>query len=640
VEEIFREAAERSGEIVFFTDVTGEILYVNPVFEETYGIRAETAVGRTPGVLEAGFQDPGVFEPFWSALMSGTAVGEETVHRARDGTQVHLETEVHPIHDGSGSILGFLTVQRDLTERRALEEALEESESRFRTLFQRVPEGMGFLDREGRIIQANPELARLMGESVDSLQNRRFHDYLSPGEGSAFRHRVDTVAGGVTDPTGEYHLLGASGTPVPVRASSRMVRMGGRPVVLLTVQDLTEVRRLESRLIRSQRLEAVGRLAAGVAHEFNDLLTVIRTQAELLVRSSSVDGGTDGEGMAGLREVLRGAEKGRRLARKLLAVSAGGDLSFGRVEMDRLLLALRPTLRQLLPANVSIEIFVPEGLPPVRADHASVEQLILDLAAHAGDIMPCGGALAFRLARSHFPGSDPVDQGGRLPGEFLCLTCLSGGDPDGAPEDPSILRDLPAARTGGKGPPEGLSAVRGLVEAHGGMLNLYSGPGEGSTVRVCLPVAAPDPGEVEDPAEGDREERNASSIPGNGETILLVDDDPALRRAAERTLESAGYRVLAAGDGRAALELLLELGGTVDLVLADLVMPRMGGRRLYQAVRREGWRTPFLFASGYETDRSASGRDFDAAVPFIPKPWTVRELTGMVRQVLDGMSGC
>ncbi len=624
---------------MFFTDVTGEILYVNPVFEETYGIRAETAVGRTPGVLESGFQDPGVFEPFWSALMNGKAVREETIHRARDGTRVHLETEVHPLQDSSGSILGFLTVQRDLTERRALEEALEESEARFRTLFQRVPGGLGFLDREGRIIYANPELARLMGEPADTLQDRRFQDFLSPGERSAFRHRVGTVAGGVMDPTGEYHLLGPSGAPVPVRASSRMVRMGGRPVVLLAVQDLTEVRRLESRLIRSQRLEAVGRVAAGVAHEFNDLLTVIRTQAELLMSSGSIEEGPDGEGRAGLRDVLRGAERGRRLAGKLLAATAAGDLSFGTVEMGRLLLALRPTLRNLLPTSVSIEIFVPEGLPPVRADHASVEQLILDLAVHAGEAVPHGGALAFRLTRSHFPESELSDEGGRLPGEFLCLTCLSSGEADATPEDPSILRDLPVARTGGKGPPEGLAAARVLVEAHSGMLNLYSGPGEGRTIRVCLPVAASDSGQIEAPPDGAGEEWNVSPIPGNGETILLVDDDPALRRATERTLASAGYRVLGAGDGRAALELLLERGDEVDLVLADLVMPRMGGRRLYQAARREGRRTPFLFASGYETDRGPSGPDSDAAVPFIPKPWTVRELTGMVRRVLDGMGG-
>jgi CheY-like chemotaxis protein len=204
-----------------------------------------------------------------------------------------------------------------------------------------------------------------------------------------------------------------------------------------------------------------------------------------------------------------------------------------------------------------------------------------------------------------------------------------------------------------------MGAVRGLVEAHGGMVNLYSGPGDGNTVQIHLPVAAGDDDdgpafrEEDEPIAGDGSEpspgedgppdstttpddvRISPAIPGRGETILLVEDDPALRKAARRALEMAGYRVLTARDGQAGLEILLELGDEVDLVLTDLIMPRMGGRRLYHAARREGRETPFLFASGYGTEREAVSEDSEASIPLLSKPWTVRELTGMVRDILD-----
>lgn len=658
-EDVFRQVAEHSGEIVFFTDVTGEILYVNPIFEETYGIRAEAAVGRTPGVLEAGFQDSSVFQPFWSALLNGKTVREETVHRARDGTSVHVESEVYPLRDESEIILGFLAIQRDLTERRELEAALEENEARFQTLLEKVPQGIGFLNREGQITHANPALARLLGTTPADLQGAMFQDFLPMEERNAFQHRMDTVAGGVTDPSGEYHLAGPSDTLVPVSASSRMVQMGGRFAVLLTVQDLTEVKRLERRLRALQRLEAVGRLAGGVAHELNDLLTVIQTHSELLMGAEEAWSEMEEEGKAGLREVFKGVERGRRLAYRLMALTEGGDLSFVNLEVDRVLLGLRPTLQRLLPADVSLELFVPDGLPPIRADHASVEQIVLDLTTQARDVLPEGGALSIRLTRSRFPESNFVDEGGRISGEFLCLTFVSRRSREAPDTGPSSAPGLSAPDSGEKGRPPGLGAVRGLVEAHGGMVNLYSGPGDGSTVQVHLPVAAPDDEDGPADREGDGpttahgagaapdgdhwvgpmvepgEAPASPAAPGRGETILLVEDDPALRKATRRALEMAGYRVLTARDGQAGLEMLRELGDEVDLVLTDLIMPRMGGRRLYHAARREGKRTPFLFASGYGTERGAVREDSEVSVPFLSKPWTVRELTGMVRELLD-----
>ena len=633
--QLFRQGIERSGEVVFLTDLEGRIIYVNPAFEETYGIPGEEAIGGTPRVLKSGVQSPEIYEAFWRKITRGEMVQGEFVNRARDGRIVHVEGSANPILDEDGRPVAFLAIQRDVTKRIETETALKQSEERFRTLMEKIPEGLAVVTGEGQVRYANPAFLRLLGKSPDEVQGRMVQEFMPQEEGRAFGKEIRVTQGGKADLDGEFHLTRAGGESTPVSVSARSLELGGQSVVLLTFQDLSERKRLEDRLRHSQKMQAVGQLAGGIAHDFNNLLTVIQANTDLLLSPGGLMEGGGGPDTAELLEVQKAARKGKGLVQKLLAFSRREQLSYTSVDLGSLLLELRPTLRRLLPANISIELVVPDRLPPIRADSGSVEQILLNLATNARDAMPEGGALSVHLNRSHFPDSEFLEEGGRAPGEFVCITVTDQGSGMDRETRERAFEPFFTTKTVGKGTGLGMAAVYGLVEAHGGMVNLYSTVGVGTTVRIDLPVAGAWEGKSATSFSPVKKTAGIPELAGGTETILVVEDEPALRKAARKTLELVGYRVFVARDGLAGLDIYRELGSEIDLILTDLIMPRMGGRRLYQAVKEEGNHTRFLFASGYDTETAVGEEELRRELPFLAKPWTIQELTQRVREVLD-----
>ncbi len=284
-------------------------------------------------------------------------------------------------------------------------------------------------------------------------------------------------------------------------------------------------------------------------------------------------------------------------------------------------------LQRLLPEHIELQ-FAPEQTGSVRADRGAVEQILVNLATNARDAMPQGGVLRIEVRRAW------VDEGFRSvhgwgePGAYVCMTVSDTGTGMDEHTEGRVFEPFFTTKPSGEGTGLGMAMVYGLVKQHDGFISVYSEPGNGTTIRVYLPRARQIQGT-------DTELPDARRVAGGDETLLLAEDDDAIRRSATRNLEKWGYRVLAVADGVQALEILNERADEIDLVIADLIMPRLGGHRLCEIARGAGRDARFLFTSGYTAGDLKACGELDPTIPFLHKPWTVTELVTRVREALD-----
>jgi PAS domain S-box-containing protein len=414
------------------------------------------------------------------------------------------------------------------------------------------------------------------------------------------------------------------GTVITVHVSGRTVRDASGAVAYfeMIAENVTERRALEGQLRRAQKMEALGQLTAGIAHDFNNLLTVMQSSADFIA-SALPDGRSDL--LADVESVRTAVKRGAALVKKLLAFGRREMLSLTELDLGAQVHELSTTLRRLLPEHIDIRVHASDGLPAVRADAGSVEQIIINLASNARDAMPQGGVLRIELQRVDLDEHHNAVHSFGRPGHYVCLAVSDTGVGMDQPTRARVFDPFFTTKPPGSGTGLGLATVYSLMQQHEGFVHVYSEVGQGSTFRVYFPVARPAAQPVATP--------NAAA---GGELILVVEDEQPIRRAAQRVLEKFGYRVLVAVDGQDALELLSGPAAGADLVLTDVIMPRMGGRALYDAVRARGGSQKFLFASGYTARDVHESVQLSPDMHFLSKPWTLTDLTTRVREVLDG----
>jgi signal transduction histidine kinase/CheY-like chemotaxis protein len=387
---------------------------------------------------------------------------------------------------------------------------------------------------------------------------------------------------------------------------------------------------LEAQLRQAQKMEAIGQFTGGIAHDFNNLLTIILSNVELL--KSELSTGPAGA-PADLAEIEAAARKAAAMVRKLLAFSRTGQLELGPVDLPRLVRDLSVMLHRLLPETIDVGVMADGDVPQVLADPGAVEQILFNLATNARDAMPRGGALRIAVDQRQLDERFRDAMGDGRPGLYACLSVSDTG----AGMDPAVLEHMfePffTTKPPGIGTGLGMAMVYGLVRQHGGLVDIESEPGRGTTVRVYFPAAAR--------ADAAPARPRVSPPPGVGgtETVLLVEDEDGIRRVAQRALERAGYRVLTAADGVEGLKMFGAHSKEIHLVVSDVVMPRCGGPELRDAVRKTGQAVPFLFMSGYAARGAGSTENLDLEAPVLHKPWSVADLLGRVRQVLDAERG-
>jgi len=516
-------------------------------------------------------------------------------------------------------------------ERRSVEaeERSAASEVRFRSLIENSSDLITILDADAVIRYQSPSITRLLGYEADELVGRCVADLIHPDDAErALTTLRAAFSEGVQRETIVYRFRHEDGSwRVLESVGASMVEDAGVPGIVVNSRDITDRQTLEAQLRQAQKMEAVGLLAGGIAHDFNNLLTVVLANADLVVAALPDRPDIADE----LRDLQAAARRGQSMVRNLMGFSRQGGVESQPVNLGELVRDLTETLRRVLPENVEIVFAVAERLPTVLADPGAVEQMLLNLATNARDAMPGGGVLRLEVARERVPAGSQDERPWLRPGDFVVISVTDSGTGMDTETRLRVFEPFFTTKAAGKGTGLGMPMVYGLMKQHGGYVLVDSAVGRGTTVRLLFPESAAAARAASLPVES----RLVQAADGRGRTILVVEDEEALRRAARRILERAGYRVLVAEDGQQALDILADHRGRVDLVFTDMIMPRLGGRGLYDRVQSEIGPVRFLVASGYAGRDVREDHGLPPQVPFINKPWTLEELVARVREVLD-----
>ncbi len=510
-------------------------------------------------------------------------------------------------------------------QKRAAERALRSSEERFRALVENSWEVLLLLDVEGRITYTTPSITRQFGWRPEQVIGSVLVDLLHAEDRRPVAQKLSAALGRPGDRMmTEARIRHLDGTYRSMDAIvvNRLPEPAVNAVVF-NARDITEGRRLEEQLRQSQKMEAVGRLAGGVAHDFNNLLTAILGYCNLALD----DLGPKDPSRRDLEEIRDAGERAATLTRQLLAFSRRQMLQPEPTDLNGLVQQTEKMLHRILGEDIELITALAPGLPEIMADPASIEQVIVSLAMNARDAMPSGGRLILETMVSELDDAYADSHATVLPGLYVMLAVTDSGEGMDAATRSRIFEPFFTTKPQGKGTGLGLATVYGIVKQTGGYIWVYSEPAHGTVFKVYLPladaayaaVAAPEPL----PASRERE------------TILLVEDEEAVRSLTAEVLSRQGFEVIDAQDGVEALRVAHSFAGPIHLLLTDIVMPHMNGRDLAEkliAVRPD---TKVLFMSGY-TDHAVVHRELSAGAPFLQKPFTPDALARKVRTLLDG----
>jgi len=515
-----------------------------------------------------------------------------------------LGSALDGVADGYNQLASTLSATLDERERAMA--AVEASRARALALFEASPLGLVQVDANGDLQQVNPAFLHIIGHTVASSHGVNLAELaLGDGRRDLEAFLASAMSDGQAGPV-ELELQTASGEGVPVRVSARRLKGDLSASALLTIEDITESRRLQTQLLQTSKMQAIGQLAGGVAHDFNNLLTVIVAGTSFL--QLSLEGG-DGE-LELLESMAFAAERATGLTRQLLAFSRLEVVQAQRLTLPPILEQTKTLLEHLLEDDIELTLELRDGLPAVRADRGQLAQVVMNLVINARDALTDGGKIAVI--------AEPA-----LDGTFARLQVRDSGS--GMSKETQTQMFEPFFTTKGAGTGIGLSTVRDIVDSAGGSIEVTSVLGEGSTISILLPAYE---GEVAVPAEPAPAE--VSSIPAQ---VLVVDDEPMVRDMAARALTLAGYEVEVATSGTEALDRLEQLH--VDLVLTDVVMPGMNGRELAERATRAHPRLEVLFMSGYTDDLILRHGIEASEVSMVRKPFSPQALASAVGRVLS-----
>lgn len=556
--------------------------------------------------------------PMNRRALSGESLSYETLWR--DHT---YESHVEPFRDEGGAIVGVIGVALDTTERRRTEKDLGDLTAYFTQLFEESPEAIVLLDEEDRVLRVNREFSEMFGYEPDEALGRPINELVVPPQ---LHDEASTLSGRIT--SGD----GVSVEAVRQRKDGSMIHVSilGTPIevqdgrhIYGIYRDITERKELENQLLQSQKLEAVGRLAGGVAHDFNNLMTAVLGHARLL-RDDLPEYDPRQDDLA---EIERSAERAAELTDQLLTFSRKDDRPVKPLAINDAVTSMGKLLGRLIGEDVETEIDLTPELPAIEGDPVRIEQVIMNLAVNSRDAMPAGGRLTIRTGLVE-PGDLDAPAGASQ--RLVMLSVADTGTGMSAEERARMFEPFYTTKAAGKGTGLGLATVYGIVEGMGGRIEVVSEPGSGTAIRLFfLPSADPVPAEAPPPEAG------AEPPMSGGQTILLVEDEPSVRRMAQRSLERHGYRVLSAEDGEQALS-IASANGTepIDLLVSDIVMPGMSGHELGARIRGIRPTIPAIFMSGYTDIRDHPEEFGEGEAEFLPKPFSPQTLARKVREIL------
>jgi PAS domain S-box-containing protein len=544
----------------------------------------------------------------------------------------HLVTvllDVSLVRDGQGQPRYFIAQIQDITERKRAEEALRASEEQLRAVFDLASVGIAQADpRIGRWLRVNQKMCEITGYSVGELLQMRIADITHPEDRQSDREAFERVVRGeAPDYRIEKRYIRKDGALAWVNVNMTIIRdAAGQPTrTVAAIEDITERKQIEAQLFQSQKLETVGKLAGGIAHEFNSILTAIIGQSELLLGELPAGSPLTKNAI----EISKAAEQAATLTRQLLAYGRKQILQPEILDLNSVLAGMESTLRHLLGRSADVRIAPSTGLKAVKADAGQIEQVIINMAMNAADAMPHGGTLTLETANVTLD-QESVSRFPELKtGDYVMLAITDTGT--GMTEEAKARVFEPFSSTKGVGQGTGLrlSTCYGIIKQSGGHISVYSELARGTTFKIYLPP-------VEQQTKMPLPRLDSPDLPRGTEAILLVEDDPALREMAATLLRRLGYTVLAAANGIEVLSPKQQRDiGHFDLLFTDVVMPHMNGKELSERVRVLSPHTRILFTSAYTENAIVHQGVLAKGVAFLQKPFTPSALAHKVREILD-----
>ena len=622
----FRDLFENSPDAIFVGDLNGAVLDVNLASCLLHGLPREQLVGKnifTDLVPETQREQArGDFEK----LASGKGSRVESESLTAEGRVTPVEVRASRIEYGGRPAL--LLHVRDITERREAEAALQSSETLFRSVWQNSVTGLRLVNEEGVIVAVNDAFCRLVGMEAQALEGQAFTViYAASRDRDKIleQHRESFLARNVRRKPERQYVL-HNGKAVTLEIIDSFIQLHERPLLMLSLfRDVTTQRQLEEQLRQSQKMEAIGQLAGGVAHDFNNILTVIQGHASLLMAANL--GESSGKSA---EQIVQAAERAAGLTRQLLTFSRRQLIQPKQLDVNKVVGNMTNMLGRLLGEDVTLQLNYCQSPPMVEADAGMLEQVLLNLAVNARDAMPKGGQLAIRIAIADLEDAFGEGQSEARTGRFVCLSVTDTGKGITPENQRRIFEPFFTTKEIGKGTGLGLATAYGIVKQHHGWIEVESQVGNGTTFRIYLPYTEPGQAAAEKPT-------TQITVRGGNETILLVEDEAPVCELVSRVLARYGYKVLPAGNAVEAMEVWRNHKAKIALLLTDLVMPNhMNGRELAEKLWAEEPKLKVIFTSGYSAD--IVGKDFklEPEVNFLQKPYQLQTLATTVRRCLDG----
>ena len=515
-----------------------------------------------------------------------------------------------------------LALVRDVTEQKKAENALREAERKYRLIFEEAVVGIFQSTPEGRFLSANPAMARTLGyhspqDLMDSITNIQEQFYVDSARRSEFK-RLIREQGSVQ--SFEIEVYRKDRTRMWISTNVRAVVHGGDTVRYEgTFEDITDRKRLEDQFRQSQKMEAVGRLAGGVAHDFNNALGVITGYSDLLqMRLAPNDP---------LRkyvdEIAKAGHRAGSLTRQLLAFSRKQVIQPVMLDLNTVVDDMSKMLQRLIGEDIEIKFSRDLRLPSIKADPGQIEQILMNLAVNARDAMSLGGKVFIETSVAELDEAYVRQHAYVRPGEYVLLSFSDTGCGMDKETQAHIFEPFFTTKEPGKGTGLGLSTVYGIVKQNGGFIWVYSEANKGTTFKIYFPRA-------EGASDSCRKERDANTVPRGSETILVVEDEEPLRQLARTCLEAGGYKVLCTPEAKAAIEVAQQYPDPIHLLLTDVIMPGLNGRDLANVVVALRPEIKVLFMSGYTNDLIAQYGVLDPGTLLVEKPFTLHMLLDKV----------
>ncbi|MFC1500423.1 PAS domain S-box protein [Candidatus Zixiibacteriota bacterium] len=621
----FSRAFFASPDSITISSLATSVMYeVNDGFLQLSGYTREEIIGRSALELEL-WPDPSDRERMKEALLeTGRVRNLELGFRNKAGElrSCLLSVEIIDLHGEPCN----LSVARDINEWKQTEEALKRSEDEYRNLVESARDAIFTLSRDGLLLSLNRAFEKITGWSREEWIGKPFIEILHPDDRKQAVELVTSLISGAIPPVSELRILRKSGDYVVGEFASAPQLEDGRPVGILGIaRDITYRKNLEDQLRQAQKLESIGTLAGGVAHDFNNILNIVLAHTHLISRSENDPVRIS----TSLEAITTAGDRGARIVQQLLTFARQAEVKLEPIDINESVAEIRDIMTSTFPKTIRIKVETGVDLPLFLSDSTQIHQVLLNLCVNARDAMLDGGELSIetgtdtgKFVRRRHPEAD----GDR----YLFIDISDTGVGMDRDTRLRIFEPFFTTKDAGQGTGLGLAVVYGIIQDHGGFLSVRSEPGSGTTFRIYLP-ALPEDYRGEEPTVASK-----SALPvGGKETILVVEDEEAIRSLLEDLLGENGYTVISTGDGKEAVSIFVERHDSIDLVLTDVGLPGLSGDEIFHAIRKIDPGMRVILASGYLEADLHKELVSEGVMDVVQKPYLFIDLMQRIRQALD-----